>query len=463
MAAHENSPLVGGSSRPFSDSFMNQLDGERLAALESRPGVGPAAHLIRDAIIGKNTEYYYDPYSNPDNPILNAIVRLCGHIQVRLKFLEVIAYWGLIVVGLVEPPYWCRDFGLDDGAYPYESGFGNCDIILAARDPTDASIEYYPNFGTMVLTIEQSIYAERLCILVLAVFLFLRLGRNGFNLKSFFFREMMNGLRCSLLVFLFFYNEGYDPLFRLFLLATYLDGLHKELASVSKMIYQVVYIMIVLAIIVSFYSFAGVLLFAGSPQGEQDFPNFIEGCWTLWICITTANYPDVMMTSFNASRFSAIYFVSFMLISFFFLMNLILAAVVEGYDSTTSQRKKEETMQKDTNISKAFQLMDTDSTGSIDLETIKALFIVLKYDFPEIRVLSEEEMEDFFVKMDTDESHLVELNEFKQFGLVLVKFNQEPDETTFIQTYLPWIYNSSRFQKFCEVVNSTQFEQVIDT
>ena len=107
--------------------------------------------------------------------------------------------------------------------------------------------------------------------------------------------------------------------------------------------------------------------------------------------------------------------------------------------------------------------MDTDSTGSIDLETTKALFIVLKYDFPEIRVLSEEEMEDFFVKMDTDESHLVELNEFKQFGLVLVKFNQEPDETTFIQTYLPLFYNSSGFQKFCEVVNSTQFEQVIDT
>ena len=51
---------------------------------------------------------------------------------------------------------------------------------------------------------------------------------------------------------------------------------------------------------------------------------------TLWICVTTANYPDVMMPSYNESRLTALYFISFMVISFFYLMNLILAVTVNS-------------------------------------------------------------------------------------------------------------------------------------
>jgi Ion transport protein len=83
-----------------------------------------------------------------------------------------------------------------------------------------------------------------------------------------------------------------------------------------------------LAIVVSFYAWFGVVLFYGTEQGYENFPNLVEGIWTLWICITTANYPDVMMPSYNDNRLSGIFFVSFMIISFFYLMNLILAGVV---------------------------------------------------------------------------------------------------------------------------------------
>jgi hypothetical protein len=51
---------------------------------------------------------------------------------------------------------------------------------------------------------------------------------------------------------------------------------------------------------------------------------------TLWICVTTANFPDVMMPSYNESRLTALYFISFMVISFFYLMNLILAVTVNS-------------------------------------------------------------------------------------------------------------------------------------
>lgn len=90
------------------------------------------------------------------------------------------------------------------------------------------------------------------------------------------------------------------------------------------------YILVLLVVVIVFYGWFGVVLFYDTTQGARDFSNLIEGCWTLWICVTTANYPDVMMPSYNDSRLSAIFFVSFMIITFFFLMNLILASVVNA-------------------------------------------------------------------------------------------------------------------------------------
>lgn len=77
--------------------------------------------------------------------------------------------------------------------------------------------------------------------------------------------------------------------------------------------------------------FTTQVLFFGTDQGAAGFPNLLEGVWTLWICVTTANYPDVMMPSYNNNRLSALFFVTFMIVSFFYLMNLVLAAVVNAY------------------------------------------------------------------------------------------------------------------------------------
>ena len=57
-----------------------------------------------------------------------------------------------------------------------------------------------------------------------------------------------------------------------------------------------------LAIVILFYAWFGVVIFYDSPQGVEAFPSLAEGMWTLWICVTTANYPDVMMPSYNEHR-----------------------------------------------------------------------------------------------------------------------------------------------------------------
>jgi len=112
------------------------------------------------------------------------------------------------------------------------------------------------------------------------------------------------------------------------------------------------------------------------------------------------------MPGYNENRWVAIYFISFMTITFFFLMNVILAAVVNEYDTNVQERRQCNTDFSIDSLKKAYQLLTkeeeeqrmeetaalNDSTSSsrsqreqIDKKTVMTLFEILNTDFPEFR------------------------------------------------------------------------------
>ena len=143
--------------------------------------------------------------------------------------------------------------------------------------------------------------------------------------------------------------------------------------------------MFLLLVVLVFYAWIGVVAFFESPLGYQSFPSLVEGMWTMWICVTTANYPDVMMLGYNESRLTALYFVSFMAITFFFMMNLFLATVVNGYNDEVEARKIRLNDVTRENLRLAFRLLDSEKKGWIEKEVIMSVFLVLNNDCDEIR------------------------------------------------------------------------------
>jgi two pore calcium channel protein len=179
--------------------------------------------------------------------------------------------------------------------------------------------------------------------------------------------------------------------------------------------------------------------------------------------VTTANYPDVMMPSYNDNRLSGLFFVSYMIITFFLLMNLILAGVVNAYDEAIGGRKQARKEIAHHSLTKAFHLMDPENTGRVDRDTIMALFLILNEDFPEIRHLSNDETKLLFGFLDKDGSSLITLDEFQDFGSVLLlEFTKASDYHTLVQHYFPKIFESRWFKQLCFAVHSTYFEYTVD-
>ena len=116
------------------------------------------------------------------------------------------------------------------------------------------------------------------------------------------------------------------------------------------------------------------------------------------------------MPGYNENRWVAVYFVSFMTITFFFFMNVVLAAVVNEYDTNVKERRERNTDFALDCLKKAYQLLTqeeeeqrledeeglADSARSsrsrreqIDKKTVMSLFKILNTDFPEFRCESE--------------------------------------------------------------------------
>lgn len=152
-----------------------------------------------------------------------------------------------------------------------------------------------------------------------------------------------------------------------------------------------------------------------------------------------------------------------MVVSFFFLMNLILAVVVSAYDSAVETLRGERITRSQAHLREAFELLDRDGLGSIDRETVMALFLILNLDFPEFRTLTDEECRLHFALLDKDGSNSINREEFMEFGTVmLLEFVKESDYATLVQRCAPKIFVSARFQRYCAFAKSDAFEYSID-
>ena len=61
----------------------------------------------------------------------------------------------------------------------------------------------------------------------------------------------------------------------------------------------------------------------------------------MFILITTANYPDIMMPVYRCSNYSAIFFATFLILGLYILMSLVLAVIYTHFASRSKAKYKE--------------------------------------------------------------------------------------------------------------------------
>mmetsp|Transcript_13614 Transcript_13614/g.21305 ORF Transcript_13614/g.21305 Transcript_13614/m.21305 type:complete len:136 (+) Transcript_13614:673-1080(+) len=90
---------------------------------------------------------------------------------------------------------------------------------------------------------------------------------------------------------------------------------------------------IFIVVFILYYAWMGQRLFSGTLEGVQFFNTFGDSFFNMLVLMTTSNYPDIMLPAYQRSRLACIYFISYLIIGLFLLMNLLLAIFYSNFKS----------------------------------------------------------------------------------------------------------------------------------
>lgn len=115
----------------------------------------------------------------------------------------------------------------------------------------------------------------------------------------------------------------------------YCFGVRRVLRQILLSLPPILDMLFLLLFIMLIFAMLGFYLFSDNEKDEY-FSSFGRSFISLFVLLTTANYPDVMMPAYDRSRWSVIFFVVYVSVVLYFLMNLLLAVV---YDTFTNVEK----------------------------------------------------------------------------------------------------------------------------
>uniref|UniRef100_A0A8C8DZA5 Two pore segment channel 1 n=1 Tax=Oryzias sinensis TaxID=183150 RepID=A0A8C8DZA5_9TELE len=78
---------------------------------------------------------------------------------------------------------------------------------------------------------------------------------------------------------------------------------------------------------------------------------------SLFVLLTTANFPDVMMPAYSKNSWSCVFFIVYLSIELYFIMNLLLAVVFDTFNDVEKMKFKSLLLHKRSAIDHAFQLL----------------------------------------------------------------------------------------------------------
>ncbi|XP_026277239.1 two pore calcium channel protein 1 [Frankliniella occidentalis] len=107
---------------------------------------------------------------------------------------------------------------------------------------------------------------------------------------------------------------------------------------------------------VSTFALLGFFLFSEDPH-NPNFSTLTSSFVSMFVLLTTANFPDVMMPAYSRSTWYALFFISYLCIVLYVLMNLMLAVVYETFTRVERDKFRKLLLHKRQACRLAFRLL----------------------------------------------------------------------------------------------------------
>lgn len=110
----------------------------------------------------------------------------------------------------------------------------------------------------------------------------------------------------------------------------YSTGVRRVLREIFQALVPIMDVLLLFMVFIFMFAMMAFHAFA-SIKDDPSFGSLRDSFVNLFILVTTANYPDVMMPSYSHTPWSFLFFAAFLIICLYFLQNLLLAVVYDKF------------------------------------------------------------------------------------------------------------------------------------
>eukprot|EP00039_Didymoeca_costata_P013237 m.198064 g.198064 ORF g.198064 m.198064 type:complete len:785 (-) comp15714_c0_seq20:2647-5001(-) len=237
--------------------------------------------------------------------------------------------------------------------------------------------------------------------------------------------------------------------------------IRRALRSIRKTMWGVINTVILLLLTILIFALLFNKLFRDKryvdKSGEAYFERLDDSFFDLYVLVTSANFPDVMMPAYYGSRWYAVGFAVFLVITMYMFLSIVLAVVYSDYRKHLKEEIKSIILHKREVLGRLYNVLTRTGESGITFEQWQVLVSRLHPEFGANRIVL------LWRLMDEQQTGYVSARRFRDSADILNISLVVPSSGRNIFTKtIPRIYNSKQSVMLKELVRSRYFTHFFD-
>ncbi|XP_010215485.1 PREDICTED: two pore calcium channel protein 1-like [Tinamus guttatus] len=239
--------------------------------------------------------------------------------------------------------------------------------------------------------------------------------------------------------------------------------IRRAFRSIRNTFPEITYVFLLFMFSVLMFSLMALKLFGErnlqTAEGLPYFTNYLEIVFDLYVLVTTANSPDVMMPAFDFSWWYALFFITYVIINTYIFMSVFLAVVYNNYRKHLKNEIRKLAYMKRRKMVEAFNLLKEEEGAEFVVreaqwkQLVKLVAPDISNSHRELLLhISDDEQKGFI-----DKKSFVRLADLLNIQVITLKIRRHP-----LARWMPHLYNSAASQFLRSMVRHRGFVWTYD-
>ena len=154
------------------------------------------------------------------------------------------------------------------------------------------------------------------------------------------------------------FNAIFSLVIRPFVVYIFFSAVRSNMWMILYSCKDTLVILTTIMVYILLYASLSYYLFRNTFEGIALLTDIDASYYQLLILLTTANFPDVMLPAYNVSFWNSLFFISYLIIGLYFLLNILLANVFSMYKQRLGEILQSHTDARAKRVKKMFDRYD---------------------------------------------------------------------------------------------------------